>query len=107
MMTKTAAALAAALREAWKANGASSALAAAITQRKAVTANNAARPLSPMVIDLEMEGWLMRILSERTRGQKPHPRSRGIDRNQVIRISEKNPRRAAFDHEYQRLARRP
>jgi hypothetical protein len=33
-----------------------------------VTANTTARPLSPDVMDLEMEGWLMRILSERTQG---------------------------------------
>ncbi len=79
MMQKTAARLAAALSAAWKAKGASSALAEAITQRKAVTANTTARPLSPDVMDLEMEGWLMRILSERTQGQKPHSPSRGID----------------------------
>jgi hypothetical protein len=34
-------------------------LAAAITQRKAVAANTTARPLSPDVMDLEMEGWLI------------------------------------------------
>ncbi|GEC49431.1 hypothetical protein BJA01nite_70730 [Bradyrhizobium japonicum] len=56
-MPKTTATLAAALSAAWKANGVSSALAAAITQRKAATANTTARPLSPAVIDLEMEGW--------------------------------------------------
>ncbi|GAB9073982.1 hypothetical protein BDS110ZK4_07740 [Bradyrhizobium diazoefficiens] len=78
-MQNTAATLAAALSAAWKAKGASSALAAAITQRKAVAANTTARPLSPMVMDLEMEGWLMRILSERTQRQKPHSPSRGID----------------------------
>ena len=55
------------------------ALAEAMTQKKAVTANTTAKPLSPMVIDFEMEGWLMRILSERTQGQKPHSPSRGID----------------------------
>jgi hypothetical protein len=78
-MPKTTAKLAAALSAAWKAKAESSALAEAITQRKAVTANTIARPLSPDVIDLEMEGWLMRILSERTRRQKPHSTSRRID----------------------------
>jgi len=59
MMQNTAATLAAALSAAWKAKAVSSALADAITQRKPVTANIAARPLSPMVMDLEMEGWLI------------------------------------------------
>jgi hypothetical protein len=59
-------------------------LADATTQRNAVTANIAAKPLSPMVIDFA-EDWLMRILSRRTRTQKPQSRSTGIDRNQVSR----------------------
>ncbi|MGY3294186.1 hypothetical protein ACVWWP_007253 [Bradyrhizobium sp. LM3.6] len=79
MMQNTAARLAAALSAAWKAKGASSALADAIKQKKAVTANTTARPLSPGVMDLERAGWLMRILSERTHRQKPHSPSRGID----------------------------
>jgi hypothetical protein len=37
-----------------------------------------------MVIDFA-EDWLMRILSQRTRIQKPQSRSTGIDRNQVSR----------------------
>ncbi|BAL78431.1 hypothetical protein S23_52370 [Bradyrhizobium cosmicum] len=80
-MTKnTAAMLAAAPSAAWKANGASSALAAAITQRKAVTANTTARPLSPMVMDFEMEGWLMRILSEEHEARNHiHPRGELIE----------------------------
>src|ERR1700757_4452212 len=75
-MTKTAAMLAAALSDAWKANGASSALAAATTPRKAQTANTTARPLFPTVMDLEMEGWLMRILSEE-HGARNHIQARG------------------------------
>ena len=43
---------------------ASTALAAPIRQRKAVAAKNAAKPLSPMVIDFELGDWLMRNLSE-------------------------------------------
>jgi hypothetical protein len=44
-----------------------------------------------MVMDLEMEGWLMRILSERTQRQKPHPPSPGIDFNQEQHLSSSDP----------------
>src|SRR3954470_13410959 len=81
MMTKTAARLAAALSAAWNAKGASSALAEAITQRKAVTANTTARPLSPMDMDLETEGWLIAdSLSKEHRARNHiHPRGELIE----------------------------
>src|SRR4051812_29147528 len=89
-MQNTAARLAAALSAAWKAKGASTALAAAITQMKAVTANTTARPLSPVVIDLEMEGWLIADSLSKEHAARNHIRPRG----ELIEIKESRfPRR--------------
>jgi hypothetical protein len=40
--------------------------------RNAVTANVSAKPLSPVVMDLESEGWLMPILSGGTGKSNNH-----------------------------------
>src|SRR5271166_765585 len=82
-MANTDATLAAAAREAWKAKGASTALAAPIKQRNAVAAKMSARPLSPMVMDFEVEGWLMRILAAKTHRQQPRCDKMLIDRDQA------------------------
>src|SRR5581483_466223 len=81
MMKNTAARLAAALSPAWKAKGASSALAEAITQRNAVTANTTAKPLSPGVIDFEIEGWGIADsrLKEHAARNHIHPRGELIE----------------------------
>src|SRR4051794_8084255 len=81
MMQKTAARLAKAPSAAWKAKGASSALAEAITQRKAVTANRTARPLSPDVMDFEMEGWFIAdsLSKEHSARNHIHPRGELIE----------------------------
>jgi hypothetical protein len=63
-MTKTTARLAAALSEAWNANGASTAFAAPTMQRKALNAKKNVKPLSPIVINFELAAWLMRVLSD-------------------------------------------
>src|SRR5450631_4559166 len=63
-MTKTIARLAAALSEAWNANGASTAFAAPTMQRKALNAKKNVKPLSPIVINFELAAWLMRVLSD-------------------------------------------
>ena len=43
--------------------GCNQAFAAAIMQRKAVAAKTPVKPASPVVMDFELEAWLMRILS--------------------------------------------
>jgi hypothetical protein len=59
------------------------AFAAPIMQRKAVTVNNTAKPLSPMVMGFELEAWLMRILSWAHQSKQPQSRRARFDRDQL------------------------
>src|SRR5665811_2296123 len=54
-------------------------------QRKAVTANTTAKPLSPMVMGFELEAWLMRVLSQGHKSKQPQPRQTRFDRDQPSR----------------------
>jgi hypothetical protein len=60
-------------------------LAAPTAQRKAVTINIAAKPLSPMVMDFELEAWLMRVLSQGHRSNNHSPEGRGLIRINILR----------------------
>jgi hypothetical protein len=55
---------------------------------KADTAKMAARPLSPMVMDFELEAWLMRILSQGHESKQSHSHWVRFDRDQAAPFGE-------------------
>jgi hypothetical protein len=70
------------------------AFAAPIMQRKAVTVNITAKPLSPMVMDFELEAWLMRVLSSGDESNNHSPGERDLIEIKLARSARSASRQA-------------